>query len=334
MKKVDFAYVHNDGSTIYRMCFQKYIDKRFPLKKSKAEWAKLVPRTEEVFDFLVAEGRKNGFDVDSILQIPDSSGLSCFIIASQCSEKICKYIFGRGIKVNSIRTNMMIPNFYYHDLAIQMMLKGINPHVIAYDGFSQVDLFPSSFGSEEAKQLLAQFSRSIHFAIKNIDCEDSCPVNCHSKFRRFYYKNGALVEMTDKNRIGRGGFGMVFRQVFHGKLMAMKCVIIGEIKWRPRVNETVSDLEKSISELRIQEKIGTVGSGVIVPVAYVRQQNQEQDANGKWVAQNYHIYIYPLYDCNLRELRECYSDKFLEEILADIIAQCFKRKGFPLKHSS
>ena len=293
-----------------------------------------MPKTEKVFDFLVGEGRKNVLDIDSILQIPDSSGLTCFSIASQWSEKICKYIIGREIKVNSINTSMMIPDFQYPDLAIRMMLKEINPHVINYAGNSQVDLFPSSFENKQAKELLAQFPRSFHFAIQDIDCEYSCSAACPSNFRRFFFKNGALVEMTDKNRIGRGGFGMVFRQLFHETLMAMKCLLMGKIENRTYVHESVSDLEKAISELRIQEKIGTVGSGVIVPVAYVRQQNQEQDVNGKWVAQNYHIYIYPLYDCNLHELRESYSDQFTEEILGDIIAQCFKRKGFSVKRTS
>ena len=226
---------------------------------------------------------------------------------------------------------MIIPVFNYPELATQMMKKGINPHVINYTGKSQVDLYPSSFETDEAKQYLAKFPRAVHYSTENIDCEDSCPENCSSKFQKFYFKNGKLVEMTDEKRIGAGGFGMVFKEFFHGKLMAMKCMLMGKIENRTYVNEVKSDLEKAISELRIQEKIGTVGSGVIVPVAYVRQQNQEKDANGKWVAQNYHIYIYPLYDCNLGELRESYSNQFSEEILADIIAQCFKREGFLIR---
>ena len=266
--------------------------------------------------------------------MPDSSGETCFNIASRCSEKICKYILGRGIKVNSVKTNMMIPSFEYPDLVNQMMWEGINPHVIAYDGASEVNRCLFSFESEKARQQLAQFPRSIHFSIENVNCQDSCPADCPSNSQKFYSKNGALVEMTDKNRIGQGGFGMVFQVPFHNIPMAMKCVIMGEIEHRSYINETVSDLEKNIAELRIQEKIGTVGSGVIVPVAYVRQQNQEQDANGKWIAYNYHIYIYPLYDCNLRELHEGYFNQFTEEILADIIAQCFIRKGFSLKRTS
>ena len=333
MAQVDFGYVNKDGFTIYRMCFQKYLMARYVLQKPESEWKELVLKTEEVFDYLVAEGRKYRFDVDSILEIPISTGNTCFGIASVSSKKICEYIIGRGVKVNTIKTTMEIPCFEYPEFAIQMMKAGINPRVIDYTGKSQVDRYPSSFETDEAQRLLAQFSRSVHYSIEDISCEESCK-NCSSKFKKFYFKNGKLLEMTNEKRIGVGGFGMVFREFFHGKLMAMKCMLMGKIEKRDYVNELKSDLEKAIFELRIQEKIGTVDSGVIVPVAYVRQQNQEQDANGKWVAQNYHIYIYPLYDCNLRELRESYFDHFTEEILADIIVQCFKRKGFSVKRSS
>ena len=101
---------------------------------------------------------------------------------------------------------------------------------------------------------------------------------------------------------------------------------IGKIEERDFVKDAVSDFEKNISEIRIQ--IATAGSGVIVPEAFVRQQIQEQDQNRKWIAKNYNVYIYPLYDCNLYELHENHFDNFTEEILGDIINQCFIRNGF------
>ena len=107
--------------------------------------------------------------------------------------------------------------------------------------------------------------------------------------------------------------------------MAMKCMWMGEIERRNKVKDVVSDLEENISEYRNQ--IATVGSGIILPVAFVRQQNQEQDGNGKWIAKNYNIYIYPLYDCNLDEFHQNYFNQFTEEMIADIIHQCFIRTG-------
>jgi len=324
MDEVDFGYVDKDGYTIYRQCFDRYLDARSTLKRPEAEWKKLVSKTEIVFDFLVEEGNKRGFNVNSILETPTSNGETCFSLASVCSKKISEYFIGRGIKVNSIRTNMMISAFKYSDLSVPMMEAGINPYVIDDTGNSSIDLNPSSFESNEAKQLLTQFSRSVHFTIVDISCENNCSSNCPSAFKKFYFKNGEFVKMTDENRIGQGGFGSVFKGTFHDKNKAMKCVLIGQIKERDFVKDTVSDLEKNISEIRIQMASG--GSGIIVPEAFVRQQNQEKDENGKWIAKNYNVFVYPLYDCNLYELHKNHYKQFTDAILGDILFKCLTRK--------
>ena len=323
MDQVDFGYVGKAGFTIYRHCFQIYLQALFVLEKPEAEWKKVVSKTETVFYYLVEEGNKRGFNVNSILQIPTSYGDTCFSVTSQCSRKISEDIIGRGIKVNSIKTDMMIPDFEYPDLAVPMLENGINPYVIDCYGNSQIDIYQSKFKSEEAKQLLVQFPRSIHFSIENINCEKTCPSDCSSKFERFYYKNGEFVNMNDGNRIGQGGFGCVFKGLFHGKVKAMKCVFIGQNQYQTNAYDAVSDLEQSISEIRIQMSSG--GSGIILPEAFVLQQNQEQDENGKWIAENYNIYVYPLYDCNLYELHKNYFDQFTDEIMIDILQQCLTR---------
>ena len=171
-----------------------------------------------------------------------------------------------------------------------------------------------------------QFPRSIHFSIEDINCENSCRSDCSSAFKKFYFKNGEFVEMADANRIGQGGFGSVFKGSFHGKEKALKCVLIGQIQGQIYVDDAVSDLEKNIFEIRIQ--MASSGSGIIIPEAFVRQQNQEKDDNGKWIAKNYNVYIYPLYDCNLYELHEKHFGQFTEEIIGDILNQCFIRNGF------
>ena len=326
MVEVDLGYIGKYEMTIYSRCFQRYIHARYILKRSEADWSKLASKTEKVFKYLVKEGDRYGFDIDSILETTDLNGSTCFSIASQCSRKIANFIIGRGIKVNNITTDMMIPAFKYPELAVPMMAKKINPHVIDYNGFSQMDGFRTSFQSEEARQLSAQFPISIHFSIENISCPKNCATNCPSKFKKFYFKNGEFVKMTDANKIGQGGFGSVFKGSFHGEEKAMKCVLIGKIEERTKAKDAVSDLEQNISEIRIQ--IASGGSGVIVPEAFVRQQNQEQDKDGKWIAKNYNIYIYPLYDCNLYELHDLHFDQFKEEFVGEIIHQCFIRKGF------
>ena len=328
MKEVDFGYVGDSGCTIYRACFDKYLTAR-ETKLSSDRLVSLIMKTEEIFFFLVEQGNKNGYNVDAILEIPDNTGNACFPVASQCSFNICNYIIARNIKVNSITTYMMVPSFKSSKLTIQMLKKGINPYVINFDGVDVIHYNPSSFENEEAKRLLAEMPRSVHYSIEDIDCEESCPADCTSEFKRFYYKNGPLVEMTEDNRIGKGGFGWVYRQIFHGKPMAMKCIPLGELidleNQDTFVQTAVDYLERNIFELRIQSAI--VGPGVIVPVAYVRQQDQEQDENGEWIALNYDIYIYPLYDINLYQLHENFHDQFSDEILLNILHQCLTRKG-------
>ena len=326
MDQVDFGYVGVTSLTIYRICFEKYANAR-SLKIPQAYLSSLVTKTEEIFFFLVDQGIQNGYNVDSILEIPDSDGGTCFQIAALCSKKMMSFIIERGIKVNSIKSNMTVPAFTFSDFTIQMMEKGINPNSIDYYGGSGISMCPSNFRSEEAKRLLATFSRSVHFSIEDIDCTESCQADCPSKFERFYYKNGPLVEMTEENRIGSGGFGMVFQQFFHGKPMAMKCTRLGELEDQGgnSVFKSVQDLEKNISELRIPSAID--GPGVIVPFAFIRQQDQEKDENGDWIAHNYNIYIYPLYDCNLYELHEKYHDQFSDSILSNIFHQCLTRKN-------
>ena len=335
MENVDFDYVGMLGFTIYRVCFSKYLDAYNTFKLSEAENSEflekrkirnqIVVKTETVFNFLLEHGIKNGFNIDSILEIPDDNGNTCFQIASQCSFKICNYLLKRNIKINSIETKMMVPEFNFSESTIKMLEKGVNPFVISHDGESEIDRRPFMFETEEAKRLLSQFPRSVHFSIEDIQCEDLCPADCPSKFQKFYCKNGSLVEMTEKNKIGIGGFGMVYRQLFHGKPMAMKCTLLGKIQNQEKLNESILDMEDNISELRIQ--IASAGSGVIMPVAFVRQQIQEKDEKGIWIAENYDIYIYPLYDCNLYELHKNHYDQFTDEILDCILHQCLTRKG-------
>ena len=216
----------------------------------------------------------------------------------------------------------MVPDFRWPNLAVQMMKRGINPRIIDQFGFTRVRMFRSSFQSEEAKSLLSQFSRSVHFSIDDIHCETTCSSDCPSNFKKFICKEGALVEITDENRIGSGGFGLVFRGIFHGLSMAMKLMYRSEMIY-PDHNYT--ELQENLSELRTQT--ATAGSGIIVPVAFVRQQDQEQDENGKWIANDYNILIYPFYDCNLYEFHENHYDRFNDEVSRNILNQCLTRKG-------
>ena len=309
------------GLTIYKLCS---IQSTKDIERSKSE---------AIFEFLVQQGiKKHGIKkIRSILEIADFQGNTVFSHLSIRSQKLCHYLLRMGCKINSIDLYMRVPFFMFPDLAVEMMEKGINPHLIDNDGKSQFDLFPFSFQSKEANQLSTEFSaeRSIHFSMEDILCQKTCKQDCTSNFKRFYYKKGSLVKMTDENRLGHGGFGMVFKQLFHGIPMAMKCVWNKglDTKHQEHVKSEAElnfHIEEDISEIRIQTE--TNGPGILLPVALVRQQDQTQDENDKWIADNYIIYVYPLYDCNLYELHENFYEKFTAEILNDILHQCLTRK--------
>ena len=325
MDDIDLGFIDKDGATIYRVCFEKYLNARWTLEKPKEKWSKLVPKVEETFFWLVEQGQKKlGIEaVNEIIQRPDSNGDTCFSNAGRCSSKISKFILHQDIKINSIRTDMIIPSFYYPELAEQMMLKNINPKVIECNGISQFERWPGSFTNPKCKELAEKFARSIHFVTEDTVCSKNCDNICKSKLKAFFFENGPLVDINENNKLGTGGFGTVYGGKWHGENVAMKCILIGEIKIQNLISKAIADFENNISEYRSQ--LVAKGSGVIIPHAMVRQQNQEFE-DGKWVPLNYNVFIYPKYDCNLYELHQNHFHNFTDDILENILESCLIRK--------
>ena len=125
-----------------------------------------------------------------------------------------------------------------------------------------------------------------------------------------------FVQMTEANQIGQGGFGNVFRAFFHGEEKAMKCVWIGH----------ADSLKNPYMDRELRVQVTSGGPGILVPEAFVRQQNQEEDENGKLITSDYIIFIYPLYDANLYAFHENHYDQFTDKILRGIMLQCLTRK--------
>ena len=158
------------------------------------------------------------------------------------------FILQRQIPINSIELNNELVYFNFPQYTVELMERGVNPKIVRYDGQSSLDRFKASFENDEAMRLVEKFPNSIHFTTTDVHCEDfGCEMpNCPSRYKRFYYKSGPLVEMTAKNKIGSGGFGNIYKGVFHGKNVAMKFTPI-EIKYEDIILEAVSELEKNIS---------------------------------------------------------------------------------------
>ena len=296
-------------------------------------WSHLVSSIEKRFEYLIAECEKKIDEetLNSILEIPTSSGCNCFRDATKFSEKITNFLLKRGLSINSISLYNEVAYFEFPQHAAEMIARGVNPKIIRYDDKNSLERFKDTFSDTKLMDAVNHYFPdpiAIHFTTQDIDCGESCPRksgrNCPSRFKKFYYKEGPFVEMTADNKLGSGGFGMVYKGMFHGKAKAMKITPI-EIKYNPVIKDAVSELEKNIAEYRTQ--LSTAGSGVIIPEAFIRQQNQERDVDGKWIAKNYNIYVYPVYECDLYKLHEDYFHQFTEAIVADIIHQCFIRIG-------
>ena len=284
-----------------------------------------VRNIEQIFFLLVKRAIKCGFNIDNILETPNAIGETCFSLAADRSEKISKFIIARNIRINSIDAKMMTPHFKYACLSFRMIEKNVNPYVIAYDDNNMLDRYPQNF-SDQTRSSFDKFSRSIHYSVENINCSEKCPPDCQSNFRKFFYKKGLLVDMDNDQSLGEGGFGMVFEKSFLGEKVAMKCVDIGDVEVPSNYDEAKAELEKSIIEYLFP--LQSSGSGIIIPSAIIRQQEQNEEKNGqRWTARNYNIFVYPKYDCNLFQLHQGYYDRFTNEILKDILDQCLIRKS-------
>ena len=323
MDKIDYEFNH-EGFTLYRVCFNQYLTAR-PcnyLTKPKEGWEKLVPKVEDTFFWLVKSGKKKhdiAF-INKIIQKPDPIGQTCFSFATRCSRKIAEFIIDQDIEINTISSAMVTASFKFPELAELMMKKNINPNVIAWDGKSEFEDWPGSFEKSKCKELAKNFPKSIHFVTSDTKCKN-CPPNCKSNLKAFFLANGSLI--NEKEKLGSGGFGTVFGGKWHGEDVAMKCIVIDEIERRNFVNEQVKDFEKSISEYRSQ--LNAKGSGVLIPYAMVRQQNQDKK-DGKSVPLNYNVFIYPRFDLNLYELHNNYYHQFNDNILGNILEKCLIRK--------
>ena len=283
MEQVDFGFIGDEDGTIFNGCFEWLGQIIIRMKEENSrvftrmdECSSIIDQMEKVFFFLIDEAQNRGFNTDEILENPDSLGRTCFSQAAMLSEKIARYILKRDINVSTINVNMDIPRFQFPALSLPMMDKGINPYIIADDGKSSIQRYPSNFKSQEQKKMLSKFSRSIHYSVEHdIECSQICEPDCPSKFRRFFYKNGPLVEMTDENRIGEGGFGMVYKLQFHGKEMAAKCVCMNDVEFVEIFHEAKSNFQNDIMEYTAQQSAS--GSGILNPIAVLRQQDQEHN---------------------------------------------------------
>ena len=131
--------------------------------------------------------------------------------------------------------------------------------------------------------------------------------------------------MSDANKIGRGGFGLVFGGYWKTREAAIKYVRIFDVQRQKTVREAFQDLQENIAEYRAQ--LASSGSGILIPHAVLRQQNQVKDQDFNWKPLNYNIFVYDKYQCNLYEFHRMHYHKFTAEILIHLLTQCLTRQS-------
>ena len=87
---MDFNYVDNDGLTIFKMCFDRYIHAYFTLKKSDAELSKMVGEIENVFFWLIGEAQKRHTEQEIKTILEKNHQLR------RCRNIDCKYNVGKN----------------------------------------------------------------------------------------------------------------------------------------------------------------------------------------------------------------------------------------------
>ena len=240
---MDWKYV-KFGCNLFFISFQPII--RFGDVPNKI-WSHLVSSIEERFEYLIAECEKKIDEetLNSILEIPTSSGCNCFRDATKFSEKITNFLLKRGLSINSISLYNEVAYFEFPQHAAEMMARGVNPKIIRYDDKNSLERFKDTFSDTKLMDAVNHYFPdpiAIHFTTQDIDCENiGCPTNCSSRFKKFYYKEGPFVEMRADNKLGSGGFGMVYKGMFHGKAKAMK-ITPTEIKYNLIIRDAVSEL--------------------------------------------------------------------------------------------
>ena len=68
----------------------------------------------------------------------------------------------------------------------------------------------------------------VYYSLKDQKCGSNCPSSCKSKMKSFIvhkeFFKGEYLDRTKDNLIGEGGFGRVYRGLWHGQSAAFKFV--------------------------------------------------------------------------------------------------------------
>ena len=188
---------------------------------------------------------------------------------------------------------------------------------------SQFAFWSEHFQSETCQDIVAQLSDAVYYSIHDQNCLPDCPDHCRSNMKRFDAFNGVYLEQDEQRLMAQGGFGRVYPGVWHGKEAAFKFVPVGKMTDNVYQEDMQSDMETNILEYTIQYE--SEGDSVLIPIGNYRQQTQQRNMeNGRLIASNYNVYVYPKYDMNAYDLHKKHYNDFNDDIIYSIMDQCAK----------
>ena len=194
----------------------------------------LMSKIEEIFLFLitVATERLGEEKIDRILESPDHSGHTVFLLASYLSKKISGWILDRNIDIAFVDDKWLTPVFWFDSNFEKMLEKGINPFVVPYSGTSEFDL--RNFENIDQKFLesfitgkITEEKTEAFYSFQDSKCSEECEKMCEDKMLKFKLYTGKRNFETGK----RGGEGIVTFGHWHRKPAAFKLLELGKIEF-------------------------------------------------------------------------------------------------------
>ena len=143
----------------------------------------------------------------------------------------------------------------------------------------------------------------------------------------FYYINGVYIDRATAEKVGKGGFGEVYKGDWHGKVAVFKFIKM-DIKGMAGIQsaeEAGADLKKRLVEIN---KVPN-DSNILKPLGHFRQQEQSQDqSTGKYIAENFEVIVSPKCRMDLEQFRNEEYTKLHDpncDLLLYILKECLKR---------
>ena len=210
------------------------------------------------------------------------------------------------------------------------MIQFVNPKIITskshLDGCQLYDINPQNFPDNLAAEA-EKYPNSIYVAVIDQHCNPDCTTDCKSKMTAFYYINGVYIDRTIAEKVGKGGFGDVYKGDWHGKVAVFKFIKMNmkSLTGMVYAEDLGADLKKRLVEIN---KVPN-DSIILKPLGHFRQQEQSLDqSTGKYIAENFEVIVSPKCRMDLEQFKTDEYPKLQDtncDLLLFILKECLKR---------